>query len=137
MDALLGDDTLSGLAYQHDIVFNGVELSSGAIRTHSPGIMYKAFELAGYAQDEVDDQFSFMINAFKYGAPPHGGLAPGIDRIVMLLAGEDNIREVIAFPMNQRAQDLMMSAPAEVSEKQLRELHLKLNLPKEKEPSDQ
>ncbi len=132
MDALMGDDPLSVLAYQYDIVCNGVELSSGAIRNHSPEIMYKAFEIAGYSQKEVDEQFSFMINAFKYGAPPHGGLAPGIDRIVMLLADEDNIREVIAFPMNQKAQDLMMNAPAEVSEVQLRELHLKLNLPKEK-----
>ena len=94
--------------------------------------MYKAFEIAGYSKEDVEEQFSFMINAFKFGAPPHGGLAPGIDRIVMLLADEDNIREVIAFPMNQKAQDLMMSAPAEVSEKQLRELHLKLNLPKER-----
>ncbi|OVE75358.1 aspartate--tRNA ligase [bacterium E08(2017)] len=131
MEALEGDDPLAVTAFQYDIVCNGVELSSGAIRNHSPEIMYKAFDIAGYSKEDVDKEFSFMINAFKYGAPPHGGLAPGIDRIVMLLAGEDNIREVIAFPMNQKAQDLMMSAPAEVSEKQLRELHLKLSLPKE------
>lgn len=132
LEALETGDPLSVKAYQYDIVCNGVELSSGAIRNHSPEIMYRAFEIAGYSREDVDREFSFMINAFKYGAPPHGGIAPGIDRIVMLLAGEENIREVIAFPMNQRAQDLMMNAPSEVSERQLRELHLKVVMPKTK-----
>jgi len=129
MEALKGDDPLEVLAYQYDIVCNGCELSSGAIRNHRVEVMYKAFEIAGYARETVDQEFSCLINAFKMGAPPHGGIAPGIDRIVMLLANAANIREVIAFPMNQRAQDLMMGAPAEVSTKQLRELHLKVNLP--------
>ncbi|HHL42946.1 MAG TPA: aspartate--tRNA ligase [Hellea balneolensis] len=120
------------LAYQYDIVCNGIELSSGAIRNHRPDIMYKAFEMAGYDQETVDTEFAGMITAFKYGAPPHGGIAPGIDRIVMLLAGAENIREVIVFPMNQQAQDLMMNAPATVASKQLRELHIRLDLPKEK-----
>ena len=115
------------LAYQYDIVCNGIELSSGAIRNHKPEIMYKAFELAGYKQQEVDDRFSAMIKAFKFGAPPHGGFAPGIDRIVMLLADEPNIREVILFPQNQNAQDLLMQAPSEASAKQLKELNLILN----------
>lgn len=126
LDALKSQDPLDVLAYQYDIVCNGVELSSGAIRNHSPEIMYEAFEIAGYSKADVEQEFPALLNAFKYGAPPHGGLAPGIDRIVMLLAGEQNIREVIAFPMNQRAQDLMMGAPAEVTEKQLRDLHLKI-----------
>jgi len=131
MDALCGKDPLEILAYQYDIVCNGVELSSGAIRNHSPEIMYKAFAIAGYSREDVDRRFGGMINAFKLGAPPHGGIAPGVDRMVMLLAGESNIREVIAFPMNQKAQDLMMNAPNTVSEKQLRELHIKLSLPKQ------
>ncbi|HEY0027925.1 MAG TPA: amino acid--tRNA ligase-related protein, partial [Allosphingosinicella sp.] len=126
LDALEGKDPLDILAYQYDIVCNGVELSSGAIRNHRPDIMYKAFEIAGYSKDDVDTNFSGMINAFKFGAPPHGGSAPGIDRIVMLLAGEPNIREVVLFPMNQRAEDLMMGAPSEVSAKQLRELNIRL-----------
>ncbi len=105
-------DPLEIKAFQYDIVCNGVELSSGAIRNHRPDIMYRAFEIAGYSQEDVNQRFGGMINAFKLGAPPHGGIAPGIDRIVMLLADERNIREVIAFPMNQRAQDLMMGAPA-------------------------
>ena len=112
MEALETKDPLDILAWQYDIVCNGVELSSGAIRNHRPDIMYKAFEIAGYTRDEVDTNFSGMINAFKFGAPPHGGSAPGIDRIVMLLADEPNIREVILFPMNQKAEDLMMNAPA-------------------------
>jgi len=124
--ALESKDPLDILAYQYDIVCNGVELSSGAIRNHSPDIMYKAFEIAGYSRAEVDTNFPGMINAFKYGAPPHGGSAPGIDRIVMLLAGEPNIREVVLFPMNQRAEDLMMNAPSEVSAKQLRELNIRI-----------
>jgi aspartyl-tRNA synthetase len=126
LEALQTDDPLSVIAYQYDIVCNGVELSSGAIRNHRPDVMYKAFEIAGYSRSDVESKFGFMLNAFRYGAPPHGGIAPGIDRIVMLIAQEANIREVIAFPMNQRAQDLMMNAPAEVSEQQLRELHLKI-----------
>ena len=116
----------------YDIVCNGIELSSGAVRNHRPDIMYKAFSMAGYDQATVDVEFAGMITAFKYGAPPHGGIAPGIDRMVMLLAGADNIREVIVFPMNGSAQDLMMNAPAEVPSKSLRELHLRLDLPKEK-----
>lgn len=131
MEALETKDPLDVLAYQYDIVCNGVELSSGAIRNHRPDIMYRAFEIAGYGKDVVENKFGGMLNAFKYGAPPHGGSAPGIDRIVMLLADEPNIREVICFPMNQRAEDLLMQAPSEVMEKQLKELHLKLNLPKE------
>ncbi|NLB56503.1 MAG: aspartate--tRNA ligase [Lentisphaerae bacterium] len=129
LKALEEQDPLSILAWQYDIVCNGYELSSGAIRNHSPEIMYKAFSIAGYSKEEVDKEFAGMINAFKFGAPPHGGIAPGIDRIVMLLADERNIREVIAFPMNQRAQDLMMNAPGEVSLKQLRELHIQTVLP--------
>ncbi|HZG08477.1 MAG TPA: aspartate--tRNA ligase [Allosphingosinicella sp.] len=126
LEALETKDPLDILAYQYDIVCNGVELSSGAIRNHRPDIMYKAFELAGYSRDDVDREFSGMINAFKFGAPPHGGSAPGIDRIVMLLAGEPNIREVVLFPMNQRAEDLMMGAPGGVSAKQLRELNIRV-----------
>jgi aspartyl-tRNA synthetase len=126
MEALETKDPLDILAWQYDIVCNGVELSSGAIRNHRPDIMYKAFEIAGYTKEEVDTNFAGMINAFKFGAPPHGGSAPGIDRIVMLLADEPNIREVILFPMNQKAEDLMMNAPSEVMPKQLKELHIKL-----------
>ena len=126
MEALETKDPLDILAWQYDIVCNGYELSSGAIRNHRPDIMYKAFEIAGYSQADVDANFSGMIEAFKLGAPPHGGSAPGIDRIVMLLADEPNIREVIAFPLNQRAQDLMMGAPSLVSPKQLREVHIQL-----------
>jgi len=126
LEALETKDPLDILAYQYDIVCNGVELSSGAIRNHRPDIMYKAFEIAGYTRDEVDSEFAGMINAFKFGAPPHGGSAPGIDRIVMLLADEPNIREVIVFPMTQKAEDLMMGAPAQVRPKQLRELHIRV-----------
>ena len=126
LEALETRDPLDILAYQYDIVCNGVELSSGAIRNHRPDIMYKAFEIAGYSKQEVDSNFSGMINAFKYGAPPHGGSAPGIDRIVMLLADEPNLREVVLFPMNQRAEDLMMGAPSPVSPRQLRELNIRV-----------
>ena len=124
MDALLNKEPLDIFAYQYDIVCNGIELSSGAIRNHRPDIMYKAFEIAGYRRETVDERFGGMIRAFKLGAPPHGGIAPGVDRMVMLLADEPNIREVIAFPFNQQAQDLMMNAPAEVDMKQLRELRI-------------
>jgi aspartyl-tRNA synthetase len=117
-------------AYQYDIVCNGIELSSGAIRNHIPELMYKLFSIAGYSKEDVNEKFSGMINAFSYGAPPHGGIAPGIDRIVMLLAEKENIREVTLFPMNQNAQDLMMQAPSEISEKQLKELSIKKNIKK-------
>ena len=124
MDALMGDP-LKVLGYQYDLACNGYELVSGAVRNHSPEIMYKAFEIAGYGKDEVEKRFGGMVNAFQYGAPPHGGCAMGIDRAVMLLADEANIREVIMFPMNQRAEDLMMGAPNEPMNEQLRELHLR------------
>ncbi|RDC60307.1 Aspartate--tRNA ligase [Alteripontixanthobacter maritimus] len=126
MEALETKDPLDVLAWQYDIVCNGYELSSGAIRNHRPDIMYKAFEIAGYSAAEVDENFSGMIEAFKLGAPPHGGSAPGIDRIVMLLADEPNIREVIAFPLNQKAQDLMMGAPSAVTKDQLRDVHIRV-----------
>ncbi|MEO8724317.1 MAG: aspartate--tRNA ligase [Sphingobium sp.] len=126
MNALETMNPLDILAWQYDIVCNGVELSSGAIRNHKPEIMYKAFEIAGYTAEDVEKNFSGMLNAFKYGAPPHGGSAPGVDRMVMLLADEPNIREVVLFPMNQKAEDLMMGAPNEVMLKQLRELHIRV-----------
>ena len=126
MKSLLEDDPLKIKAYQYDIVCNGIELSSGAIRNHIPELMYKLFSIAGYNEKQVNEKFSGMINALSYGAPPHGGIAPGIDRIIMLLAGEKNIREVTMFPMNQNAEDLMMNAPSEVDEKQLKELNLVL-----------
>ncbi len=126
MEALETKDPLEVLAYQYDLVCNGIELSSGAIRNHKPEIMYKAFEIAGYDSSVVDNKFPGLINAFTLGAPPHGGIAPGLDRIVMLLTNQPNIREVIAFPMNQSAQDLMMNAPNEINERQLRELHIQL-----------
>ena len=132
LEVLETKNPLDILAWQYDIVCNGIELSSGAIRNHKPEIMYKAFEIAGYSQEEVDTNFSGMINAFKFGAPPHGGSAPGVDRIVMLLADEPNLREVVLFPMNQKAEDLMMNAPASVSDRQLKELSIKLDLPKPK-----
>jgi len=130
MDALNNQDPLTIKAWQYDLVCNGVELSSGAIRNHLPEVMYRAFEIAGYGAEVVDEQFSGMISAFKFGAPPHGGIAPGIDRMVMLIADEPNIREVILFPMNGRAEDLMMNAPSEVDEAALRELHIRKQLPK-------
>ena len=126
MDALLNKNPLDILAYQYDIVCNGIELSSGAVRNHKPEIMYKAFEIAGYDNSVVDSKFGGMINAFKYGAPPHAGCAPGVDRTIMILADEPNIREVILFPMNGKAQDLMMQAPNTVTEQQLKELHIKI-----------
>jgi aspartyl-tRNA synthetase len=130
MEALTTMDPLDIKAFQYDIVCNGIELSSGAIRNHRPDIMLKAFEIAGYPAEEVEHRFGGMLNAFRYGAPPHGGSAPGIDRIVMLLADEPAIREVILFPMNQQAEDLMMGAPARVEPQRLRELHIALDLPK-------
>ena len=129
LDALESEDPLSIKSFQYDIVCNGVELSSGAIRNHLPEIMFKAFEIAGYSREDVEAKFSGMLNGLSYGAPPHGGLAPGIDRIVMLIANEPNIREVILFPMNQRAEDLMMGAPSQADPHHLRELHLRLVAP--------
>ena len=130
LDKINFDKPLDILAYQYDIVCNGIELSSGAIRNHMPELMYKLFSIAGYDKKKVDEKFSGMINALSYGAPPHGGIAPGIDRIIMLLANEKNIREVTMFPMNQNAQDLMMNAPSKVNESQLKELYLSLKLKK-------
>ena len=126
MDSLMNKDPLDILAWQYDIVCNGVELSSGAVRNHRPDIMLKAFEIAGYTQKDIEDSFSALYNAFGYGAPPHAGMAPGLDRIVMLIAEQENIREVVAFPMNGNAQDLLLDAPNTVSEAQLREIHVKL-----------
>src|SRR5262249_29363921 len=123
------DTILSIKAIQYDIVCNGIELSSGAIRNHLPEIMRKAFRIAGYGDNTLEDKFGGMLRALQFGAPPHGGIAPGIDRIVMLLCDEQNLREVTLFPMNQRAEDLLMGAPSEVTAKQLRELHIRLNLP--------
>ena len=130
LDALNTQDPLTIKAWQYDLVCNGVELSSGAIRNHLPEVMYKAFDIAGYGPEVVDEQFAGMINAFKFGAPPHGGIAPGIDRMVMLIADEPNIREVIMFPMNGKAEDLMMNAPSEVDDIALRELHIRPRLPR-------
>ena len=130
LEALENDDPLTINAYQYDIVCNGFELSSGAIRNHRPEIMRKAFEIAGYDNEVLEDKFGGMLRAMEYGAPPHGGTAPGIDRIVMLLCGEENLREVTAFPMNQQAEDLLMKAPSSVSAQQYRELHIRPNLPK-------
>ena len=129
LDPSDGDTILAIKAIQYDIVCNGIELSSGAIRNHRPEIMRKAFAIAGYGDEVLEQKFGGMLSALQYGAPPHGGIAPGIDRIVMLLCGEENLREVTLFPMNQRAEDLMMGAPSEVSARQLRELHIRLNLP--------
>lgn len=129
--ATTDEEKLKIVAYQYDIVCNGIELSSGAIRNHRPDIMYKAFELVGYTQEHVDAKFGHMINAFRYGAPPHGGIAPGLDRMVMLFADEPNIREVIAFPLNGRAQDPMMGSPSYITQKQLDELHITVHIPEE------
>jgi aspartyl-tRNA synthetase len=129
LEALENQDPLTINAFQYDIVCNGTELSSGAIRNHRPDIMYKAFEIAGYPREEVEARFSGMLNAFKFGAPPHGGSAPGIDRIVMQLADTPNLREIVAFPMNQQAQDLLMQAPGPIPEERLRELHIRLAVP--------
>src|SRR5438105_5060303 len=129
LDAGDQDKILGMKAIQYDIVCNGVELSSGAIRNHRPDVMRKAFAIAGYGENTLEQKFGGMLRALSLGAPPHGGIAPGLDRIVMLLCGEENLREVVLFPMNQKAEDLMMGAPSEVTPKQLRELHIRLNLP--------
>jgi aspartyl-tRNA synthetase len=136
LQALETKNPLDILAFQYDIVCNGIELSSGAIRNHRPEIMYKAFEIAGYGPEVVEAKFGGMLSAFKFGAPPHGGSAPGIDRIVMLLADEPNLRGIIAFPMNQQAQDLLMGAPSDVRPDQLRDLHIKIDLPKPKKKAE-
>ena len=133
LDALETKDPLDVLAYQYDLVCNGVELSSGAIRNHKPEIMEKSFAIAGYPKDVLEQRFGGMLRALQYGAPPHGGIAPGVDRIVMLLCGEDNLRQVVMFPMNQQAEDLLMGAPSEVSDKQLKELHIRLAPPPKKQ----
>ena len=132
LKALEEKDPLEILAYQYDLVCNGVELSSGAVRNHDPEIMIKAFDIAGYTKETIENKFPALFNAFHYGAPPHAGIAPGVDRMIMLLTDEPNIREVIAFPMNSKAQDLLMGAPGNVTEKQLREVHIKLDVKKEK-----
>jgi aspartyl-tRNA synthetase len=129
LEALDSQDPLDVLAYQYDIVCNGYELCSGAVRNHRPEVMLRAFEIAGYSAQAVEEDFAGMLNAFRHGAPPHGGLAPGIDRIVMLLAGQQAIREVIAFPLNQQGQDLLMNAPAQVRDSQLKELHIRVQAP--------
>ena len=131
LEALNTKDPLDVLAYQYDSVVNGVELSSGAVRNHEPSIMERAFEIAGYGKDVIEKKFSALYNAFKFGAPPHAGIAPGVDRIVMLLAGEPNIREVIAFPMDRNARDILMNAPSDVTARQLADVHIKLDLPEE------
>jgi aspartyl-tRNA synthetase len=126
LEALQTQDPLSILAYQYDVVVNGIELSSGAVRNHDIDIMIKAFEIAGYDEKTIQEKFSALYEAFKYGAPPHAGIAPGFDRMLMLLLDEPSIREVIAFPLNSKAEDLMMKAPSVVTEKQLREVHIKI-----------
>ena len=128
LEALNTMDPLDILAYQYDSVVNGVELSSGAVRNHEPAIMERAFEIAGYGKEVIEQKFSALYNAFKFGAPPHAGIAPGVDRIVMLLAEEPNIREIITFPMDRNARDILMGAPSEVTEKQLKDVHIRLDL---------
>ena len=126
LEALNSKNPLDILAYQYDLVCNGIELSSGAVRNHDPEIMLKAFEIAGYGEDTIKEKFGALYNAFKFGAPPHAGMAPGVDRMIMLLTDEENIREIIAFPMNSNAQDVMLGSPNEVTEQQLREVHIKI-----------
>ena len=127
MEALLNKDPLEILAYQYDVVCNGYEMASGAVRNHDPETMVKAFEIAGYPEAEVEKRFGALYNAFKYGAPPHAGAAPGLDRMVMLIANEPNIREVIAFPKNKKARDVLMNAPSTVTEQQLKDIHIKIS----------
>ena len=129
--ALTEKDPEDILAYQYDIVCNGIELSSGAVRNHNLDIMIKAFEIAGYTEEDLKNKFGALYHAFQFGAPPHAGIAPGVDRMVMLIAGEESIREIIPFPMNKTAQDVMMGAPSTVDEKQLRDVHIRLDLPEE------
>ena len=129
MEALQTQDPLTIKAFQYEIACNGFEIASGGIRNHRPEAMVKAFEIAGYGEETVVERFGGMYRAFQYGAPPHGGMAAGVDRIIMLLAGEQNLREVALFPMNQRAEDILMGAPSSPTAKQLRELHIRLNLP--------
>ena len=128
MEALNKQNPLEILAYQYDIVCNGIELSSGAVRNHDPEIMVKAFEIAGYTKQDIENRFSALFNAFAFGAPPHAGIAPGIDRMLMLLTDSESIRDVIAFPMNSKAEDLLMGAPGQVTKEQLRDVHIKLDL---------
>ena len=128
MDALENQDPLDILAYQFDLVGNGYEMASGAVRNHNPEIMVKAFEIAGYGEEEVKNRFGALYNAFQYGTPPHAGAAPGVDRMVMLIEDSQNIREVIAFPKNKKARDLLMRAPSKVSEQQLKDVHIKLDV---------
>jgi len=135
LEVLKTKKPLEILAYQYDLVCNGIELSSGAVRNHDPEIMVKAFEIAGYEKDVIFNKFPALFNAFHYGAPPHAGIAPGVDRMIMLIADEPNIREVIAFPMNSKAQDLLMGAPGTVTEKQLKEIHIKIDV-KEKQKEE-
>ena len=132
LEALNTKEPLDIMAYQYDIVCNGIELSSGAVRNHDPEIMIKAFEIAGYTKDVIEEKFPALFNAFHYGAPPHAGIAPGVDRIIMMLRDEKNIRDVIAFPMNSKAEDLLMGAPAHVTDKQLEDVHIKVDIKKEK-----
>ena len=132
IDALNNKEPLDILAYQYDIVCNGIELSSGAVRNHDPEIMIKAFEIAGYTKEVIEEKFPALFNAFHYGAPPHAGIAPGIDRIIMMLKKADNIRDVIAFPMNSKAQDLLMGAPGRVTRQQLQDVHIKIDIKEEK-----
>ena len=132
LEALNAMNPLDIKAFQYDIVCNGIELCSGAIRNHLPEVMYRAFEIAGYAKQDVEDRFGGLLNAFKFGAPPHGGCAPGVDRIVMLLADEPNIREIIAFPLNQQGQDLLMQAPSLIENDRLKELHVRVQFPPQK-----
>ena len=128
LEALMTKDPLEVLAYQYDIVCNGIELSSGAVRNHDIEIMKKAFEIAGYTEEDIKTKFAALYKAFQYGAPPHAGIAPGVDRMLMLLAEEESIREVIAFPMNSKAQDVLMGAPGYVTDKQLYDVHIKLDI---------
>ena len=132
LEALETKDPLDVLAYQYDLVCNGIELSSGAVRNHDIDVMIKAFDIAGYTEEEVKTKFGALYTAFQYGAPPHAGIAPGVDRMLMLLAGGESIREVIAFPMNSKAQDLLMNAPGVVTDKQLDEIHIKLDIKEKK-----